>query len=65
MMSADIFVWKCIVCGHRVMTQMDLHVNDRPICVECNAEMEPVRKDPELGERIMRIWERLVPGAQI
>jgi hypothetical protein len=63
--APDIFVWQCIGCGHRIMTHIDFSVNDRPICVECNAEMEPVKADSELGKQIMAIWERLVPGAQM
>lgn len=38
-----LFIWKCINCGKRVQTHFDCHINFRPICVECNAEMMPQR----------------------
>lgn len=35
----ELFIWKCL-CGNRVQTIFDLHINQRPICVKCNIEME-------------------------
>ena len=35
----ELFIWECPGCGIRVQTLFDLHVNQRPICVECNIEM--------------------------
>lgn len=35
------FLWSCVNCRIRVETICDFHINDRPICVHCNAEMEP------------------------
>jgi len=37
----ELFIWRCVGCGIRVQTLFDLHVNQRPICVECNIEMGP------------------------
>jgi len=42
-MIAKLFIWKCGGCGIRVQTLFNLHVNQRPICVECNLEMELVK----------------------
>jgi hypothetical protein len=52
-MVSDMFVWECINCGYRVATAFDLHINDRPTCVECNAEMEP----QEIGGEAKEFWE--------
>jgi hypothetical protein len=35
------FVWQCIHCSMRVETHCDFHINQRPICTQCNAEMAP------------------------
>jgi len=37
----SMWIWRCIKCRMCVQTQQDLHINQRPICVQCNAEMEP------------------------
>jgi hypothetical protein len=37
----EMYVWECCVCRYRVQSNHDLHINDRLICVQCNAEMEP------------------------
>lgn len=29
------------MCQSRVLTYDDFHVNARPVCIQCNAEMEP------------------------
>lgn len=36
----ELFIWKCPDCRIRVRTILDLHINQRPICVECNVEMQ-------------------------
>jgi hypothetical protein len=35
------YVWECCICRHRVQSTFDIHINDRLVCVSCNAEMEP------------------------
>jgi len=58
------FVWKCVNCSMRVATHGDLHVNERPLCVQCNAEMEPYQpgddSEPSLSGRINALpdWAR-------
>lgn len=64
MTLAPQFVWKCVNCSMRVATHGDLHVNERPLCVQCNAEMEPYQpgddSEPSLSGRINALpdWAR-------
>lgn len=34
-------LWSCVNCRIRVKSRYDLHINERLVCVQCNAEMEP------------------------
>lgn len=54
MTLAPQFVWKCVNCSMRVATHGDLHVNERPLCVQCNAEMEPYQ--PGDGRSLIEAW---------
>ena len=51
------YIWQCIMCKKRVQTATDFHINDRPICVECNAEMQPsiLLSDEEVNEFLNRL----------
>jgi hypothetical protein len=48
-------IWSCINCRNRVETHCDFHINERPVCVQCNAEMEPFRP----GTPIAPNWKDL------
>ena len=41
-------VWNCINCSASVTTKCDFHINDRPICNRCNAEME-LTEEPSIN----------------
>lgn len=64
MTLAPQFVWKCVNCSMRVATHGDLHINERPVCVQCNAEMESYQpgddSEPSLSGKINALpdWAR-------
>lgn len=39
--TPQLYLWVCIICGKRVQSRRNLHINERLTCAECNAEMEP------------------------
>jgi hypothetical protein len=43
MAMTAVYLWKCINCSMVIRTTCDFHINDRPICLRCNAEMEPAQ----------------------
>lgn len=47
---AKIYVYACSVCGMRVASSQNFHINDRPTCVQCNAEMEPYLLSQEISQ---------------
>jgi len=52
-----IYIWKCCMCEKRIQTDCDFHINSRPICCECNAEMTPQEEVAMTPEEITKFVE--------
>lgn len=58
--QSELHVWECVMCQISVGTICDFHINSRPICCQCNAEMIPFVGEPLTDEDLGRIKTKVL-----